>query len=203
MKLGCGCGPIALATGLLFGLMPAWQSARPALAPTLKNEAGAVAGGSSVRLRKALVIAQVALSLLLLIGAGLFIRSLHNLVTINPGFDITHLISFSVNPKMNGYEGVRSKQFAKALLEQVQRMPGVTAAGFAGISLLEGGSWNSGMTIEGGSAKPGERVVTHNNPISPGYFTAMGMKIVAGRDFGCSPIRSTLLPRFPGHQTRE
>ena len=97
---------VSLATGVLFGLIPALQSARPALAPTLKNEAGAVAGGSSDRLRKALVISQVALSLLLLIGAGLFIRSLRNLMAVNSGYETTHLISFNVDPRMNGYEGV-------------------------------------------------------------------------------------------------
>jgi predicted permease len=187
---------ISLATGLLFGLMPALQSARPALAPTLKNEAGAVVGGSSVRLRKALVISQVALSLLLLIGAGLFIRSLHNLMAVRPGFDTTHLIEFGVSPRMNGYEGVRSKQFAKRLLEQVQRTPGVTGAGFTGIGLLEGGSWNSRMTIEGHTAKPDERVITHNNPMSPGYFDALGMKIVAGRDF--DERDEVLTPVAPG-----
>jgi predicted permease len=174
---------VSLATGLLFGLMPALQSARPALAPTLKNEASAVVGGSSVRLRKALVIAQVALSLLLLIGAGLFIRSLRNLMAIDTGFDPSHLISFSVDPKMSGYEGARSKQFARALLAGIQRLPEVGAAGFGSASLLEGGSWNTRMTIEGGAAQPGTRVVTHNNLISPGYFRTMGMTIVAGRDF--------------------
>jgi predicted permease len=174
---------VSLATGLLFGLMPALQSARPALAPALKNEAGSVAGGSSDRLRKALVISQVALSLLLLIGAGLFIRSLRNLMAVNAGYDTTHLISFSVDPRMNGYEGVRSKQFAKTMLERIERLPGVSSAGFTGVGLLTGGSWNSTMTIEGGSARPADRVVTHNNPISPGYFTTMGMKVVTGRDF--------------------
>ena len=187
---------ISLATGLLFGLIPAIQSARAALAPTLKNEAGAVAGGSSARLRKALVISQVALSLLLLIGAGLFIRSLHNLMAVSSGFETTHLIEFSVSPKMNGYEGVRSKQFAKTLLEQVQRTPGVTGAGFTGVGLLQGGSWNSSMTIAGHTAKPDERVVTHNNPMSPGYFDAMGMKIVAGRDF--DERDEVLTPVAPG-----
>jgi predicted permease len=187
---------ISLATGLLFGLMPALQSARPALAPTLKNEAGAVVGGSSMRMRKVLVISQVALSLLLLIGAGLFIRSLHNLMAVTPGFDTTHLIEFSVSPKMNGYEGVRSKQFAKTLLEHVQRTPGVTGAAFTGIGLLQGGSWNSRMTIEGHTAKPDERVVTHNNPISLGYFSTMGMKIVAGRDFDARD--EILAPVAPG-----
>jgi predicted permease len=174
---------ISLTTGLVFGLIPALQSTRPALAPTLKNEAGAVVGGSAVRVRKALVVSQVALSLLLLIGAGLFIRSLHNLMSVSSGYEVTHLIEFSVNPTMNGYEGVRSKQFAKTLLEQVQRTPGVKGAGFSGVGLLQGGSWNSRITIEGYIAKPDERVLTHNHLISPGYFSTMGMKIVAGRDF--------------------
>jgi predicted permease len=174
---------ISLVTALLFGLMPARQATRPALAPTLKNEASAVVAGSSALLRKALVISQVALSHLLLVGAGLFIRSLHNLLTVNTGYDTTHLISFTVDPGLNGYEGVRSKQFAKGLLDEIQRTPGVTAAGFSGVGLLIGGSWNSRITIEGRPAKAGERVLTHNNPISQGYFTAMGMKILAGRDF--------------------
>jgi predicted permease len=174
---------ISLITALLFGLMPARHATRPELAPTLKNEASAVVGGSSTLLRKALVISQVALSLLLLVGAGLFIRSLHNLLTVNTGYDTTHLISFTVDPSLNGYEGVRSKQFAKGLLDEIQRTPGVAAAGFSGVALLAGGSWNSRMTIEGRPAKADERVVTHNNPISHGYFTAMGMKILAGRDF--------------------
>ena len=186
---------VSLGTGLLFGLMPAMQSARPALAPTLKNEAGAVAGGSSVRVRKALVISQFALSLLLLIGAGLFIRSLRNLMMVNPGYDTTHLISFSVDPRMNGYEGPRSKQFAKTMVERIQRLPGVSGAGFSGVSLLTGGSWNSSMTIEGGSTRPGERVVTHNNPISSGYFATMGMKIVAGRDFDARDEKMEAVPR--------
>ena len=181
---------VSLATGVLFGVLPALQSARPALAPTLKNEAGAVAGGSSVRLRKALVVSQIALSLLLLIGAGLFVRTLSNLMAVNAGFDTSHLISFSIDPNMNGYEGARARQFAKALLEEIQRVPGVTAAGLSGANLLGGGSWNTGMTIEGGPLKSGDRVTTHNNPISPGYFSTMGMKIMAGRDFDARDERT-------------
>jgi predicted permease len=173
---------VSIATGVAFGFIPALQSARPGLAPTLKNEGGSVVGGSSGRLRRVLVVAQVALSLLLLIGAGLFIRSLHNLMTVHSGYDTTHLISFSVNPERNGYEGVRSKQFGKSLLERVRVLPGVTNAGFASNDLFRGGSWNSGITIEGLPSQD-KRVVTHNNRISAGYFHAMGMKIVAGRDF--------------------
>jgi predicted permease len=170
-------------TGLMFGLMPALKSTRPELAPTLKNETGTVLGGGHGGVRKALVVSQVALSLLLLIGAGLFIRSLRNLMTVNPGFETTNLIVFGVDPALNGYQGVRSKQFAKTLLERIQSTPGVTAAAFGSNWLLTGGSWNSNMTIEGRAYSPTNRVISHNNAVSPGYFETMGIGFVAGRDF--------------------
>src|SRR5262249_22700874 len=99
---------LAIATGVVFGLVPALQATPPQLAPTLKNEAAAVAGGTAqFRLRKALVVAQVALSLLLLIGAGLFTRSLSNLRALDPGFAPERLLTFGVNPALSGYDGPR------------------------------------------------------------------------------------------------
>lgn len=97
---------VALATGLLFGLVPALQATNPDVAPTLKDQAGSVAGTghARARLRKALVIGQVTLSLLLLIGAGLFLRSLRNLRDAGPGFPAGNLIAFHVDPSLNGYE---------------------------------------------------------------------------------------------------
>ncbi len=94
---------VSLLTGVIFGLVPALQSTRPQLAQTLKDQVGSIAGGSSVGLRKALVAAQVTLSLLLLIGAGLFIRSLKNLKDLDPGFQTTNLVEFATDPAMNGY----------------------------------------------------------------------------------------------------
>jgi len=94
---------VSLLTGILFGLVPALQSTRPQLAGTLKEQAGSIAGRKSAGVRKALVVAQVALSLLLLIGAGLFIRSLRNLKYLDPGFQTGNLIAFEINPTMNGY----------------------------------------------------------------------------------------------------
>ncbi len=93
---------VSLLTGLLFGLVPALQSTRPQLAATLKDQAGGADGRRSVLLRKGLVVAQVALSLLLLIGAGLFLQSLQNLKELNPGFDTTNLVSFAVDPTLTG-----------------------------------------------------------------------------------------------------
>jgi predicted permease len=174
---------IAIATGLLFGLIPALRSTQPELAPTLKNEAGSVLGGAQAGVRKALVVSQVALSLLLLIGAGLFVRSLHNLMTVNPGIEVSRLIEFNVEPSVIGYQDERGAAFAKTILQRVRAVPAVTAAGLGSNPLFEGGSWNSWYTLEGYTPKENERVVAHNNRVSPGYFETLGMRLVAGRDF--------------------
>jgi predicted permease len=174
---------VSVATGVLFGLAPAWQTTRTDVTPALKSEAGAVLGGGYARLRKGLVVAQVMLSLLLLVGAGLFLRSLQNLLAIDPGFDSNRLLAFSVDLVPHGYKPAESKLFAQRLLERVRATPGVAGAGFASHALLEGGSWNSAITIEGRAYDPNQVVVTHNNLISPGYFDAMGIRILAGRDF--------------------
>jgi predicted permease len=175
---------ISIATGLLFGLIPALRSTQPELAPTLKNEAGSVLGGAQAGVRKALVVSQVALSLLLLIGAGLFVRSLHNLMTVNTGIEVSRLIEFYIEPSVIGYEDERGAAFAKAILARVRGVPGVMAAGLGSNALFEGGSWNSTYTLEGYTPKGNERVVAHNNTVSPGYFATLGMRLVAGRDFG-------------------
>jgi putative ABC transport system permease protein len=99
---------LSLATGAAFGLVPALRSTRPSLAPTLKDQVGAVTGAASgVRLRKALVVAQVTISILLLIGAGLFIRSLRNLRLLDLGLRTDNLIAFNVSPTLSGYTPAR------------------------------------------------------------------------------------------------
>jgi predicted permease len=173
---------VSAVTGVLFGLAPAWQSATPAISPILQNEAPS-AGGGRGRLRRVLIVSQVALSLVLLIGAGLFVRTLHNLVTLDAGLDTEHILSFAVDPGENGYDAIRARQFLKTLVARLQASPGVIAAGVATHSLLEGGSWNTAMTIENRPADSGRRRVTLNNMITPGYFDAMGMHLVSGRAF--------------------
>jgi predicted permease len=184
---------VSAVTGVLFGLAPAWQSAAPAISPTLQSEAPSAGGGRS-RLRRLLVVSQVALSLVLLIGAGLFIRTLHNLVTADAGFDTAHILSFTVDPGENGYNGVRTKQFMKSMAERLQASPGVIAAGVASHGLLEGGSWNSAITIEGRPLDSGRPRLTLNNMISPGYFNAMSMRLVSGRAFDDRDERITPAP---------
>lgn len=174
---------VSVLVGVLFGLAPAWQSTRLDVGPVLKAESAGVLGGGYVYLRKGLVVTQVALSLLLLVGAGLFLRSLQNLLAVDAGFETTRLLSFGVAPGSHGYEPAQTKTFAKTLLERVRAAPGVGGAGFVSSRLLEGGSWNSNITIEGRAYDPADRVLTYNNLVSPGYFDAMGIRLITGRDF--------------------
>jgi putative ABC transport system permease protein len=195
---------LSLITGLLFGLVPALRSTRPSLAPTLKDQAGAIHGGSGgVRLRKALVVAQVTISVLLLVGAGLFIRSLRNLRTLDLGLKTDNLIAFNSGTALNGYTPVRSKQFLKQLLDRVTALPGVTSTAFAQIGILEGNEWDSSMSVEGYEPKPGENMNPFCNAVSPSYFRTMQIPLVAGRDFDDRDARyvdakpdPTALPSF-------
>jgi predicted permease len=173
---------LAVATGVLFGIAPALQSTRPQVAPTLKDQATNVMGGSG-RLRKGLVASQIAVSLLLLIGAALFIRTLNNLLSVDIGFATNRLLSFSIDPSLNRYEPERTRQFARTLLERLNQLPGVEGSGIAGIRLLEGNQWSTTMSVEGSRAQGPDNNLQHANSVSPGYFKTMGIPILAGRDF--------------------
>jgi predicted permease len=175
---------VAMTAGVLFGLLPALQSTKPSLAPVLKDQAGAVTGGgTAVRLRKLLVVTQVTLSLLLLIGAGLFIRTLRELRTLKPGFSTENLVAFAVDPSLNGYNVERSKLFYGQLIEALETTPGVKSVGLASVPILFGWEWDSTITVEGYEAQPGENMNPFFNSISPGYFETLGIPVLTGRDF--------------------
>jgi putative ABC transport system permease protein len=180
---------VALAASVAFGLAPAVQATRPALAATLKEQSGSVAGGGPARLRKGLVIVQVAMSLLLLVGAGLFVRSLRNLLEQQPGFKPANVITFTVDPSLNSYSPDQIKRFAATLIERIGTLPSVTNASIAGIAILDGGSWNSTMTVEGYTAKANEPLITFNNTVMPGYFATLGIPLLRGRDFTAQDAR--------------
>ena len=175
---------LALATGILFGLAPALQSTRPDIAPTLKDQAGNVMGNTAqVVFRKTLVAAQVALSLLLLIGAGLFIRSLDNLKLLNPGFKTSNLVQFSLNPRLVGFDFARTHLLYQQLEERLRSLPGVSGSGMANNGVLTDNEWDNSITIEGYAAKPGEDLDPHMNQVTPGYFEVLGIHVLAGRGF--------------------
>ncbi|MBZ5676506.1 MAG: ABC transporter permease [Acidobacteriia bacterium] len=174
---------LTVGTGLLFGLFPALRTTKPNIAPTLKDQAGAVVGGGNVKLRKILVASQVMLSLLLLVGAGLFVKSLSNLKNLGPGFPVERLIAFNINPPLIGYDKPRTVQFYQSLTENLRVIPGVQSVGLAAMRILRNNESDSWMTIEGYTPKPGDRPDAYMNWIGPGYFAALGVPIVAGRDF--------------------
>ena len=174
---------VSVATAVIFGLAPALQAARPKIAAVLKDQAGAVAGGGQARWRKMLVVAQVSLSLLLLIGAGLFGQSLHNLKSVNPGFDVNNLLSFQVDPTLNGYTPERAKLFYRQLQDSLAALPSAGSAALCVVPPLSFDEWDSTVTVEGYVAKPGEDMSPRVNHISPGYFATLKIPLYRGRDF--------------------
>lgn len=181
---------VAVATGLIFGLVPALRTTRPDISGTLKDQAGAVVGGGHGRLRKTLVVAQVSLSLLLLIGAGLFLRTLNNLSSLGPGFPAERLVGFNIDPSLSGYTAERAIIFFQQLTENLRTIPGVQSVGLAGVRILENNEWDSSMTVEGyNPAKAEDRAEPYMNLISPNYFTTLGVPIVLGRDFTANDNR--------------
>jgi predicted permease len=177
-------GAVALVTGIIFGFVPALQSTKPDVAPTLKDTVGGiVGGGSGVRFRKALVAAQVTLSLMLLVGAGLFIRSLRNLRDLGPGFPIDNLVEFQIDPSLNGYDAARAKVFYQQLTDSISAIPGVRTVGIAAQRILDDNEWDNWVTIEGYRPKATETPDPYMNSVGPGYFATLSVPILAGRDF--------------------
>ncbi len=176
---------VTVLTGIFFGLVPALQTTKPNISGTLKDQAGAVVGGGGHhRLRKTLVIAQVTLSLLLLVAAGLFVRSLANLRNLGPGFSPERLVAFNIDPSLNGYSSERLKVFYPQLSETLQTIPGVQSVGLASVRILEDNEWDSGMSVEGFTpSTPDQDAQPFMNTIGPNYFATLGVPIVAGRDF--------------------
>ena len=178
---------ISLATGLVFGLAPAWHSSNPDVVPILKGDLAARERGRGrwFSLRPALVVVQVALSLAVLVCGGLFIKSFRKAQTMDPGFATKEALIVSLNPELVGYDTERSRNFFRQVIDRAQTVPGVEAAATTRLMPL-GDSSNSngpilkeGETLERGSA--GRTIMT--NVVSAGFFRAMQIPFVEGRDF--------------------
>jgi predicted permease len=176
---------VALASGLFFGLIPALQGTRLDPWITLKDVVSSVTGGgSSAKLRKALVVAQVALSFLLLIGAGLFARTLINLKNTHTGLQgIENIVTFEVDPAAIGYTVPHIRSFYEDVLRDIRATPGVTSAAYATVPLLHGYAWVWPTAVEDYQAKDGEDMGAFGNVISPEYWKTMGIPLLQGRDF--------------------
>jgi predicted permease len=171
-------------TGIVFGLVPAIRASRSDPWTTLKDTVGSIAGtGGSLFLRKGLVTAQVALSFLLLFGAGLFVRSLQNLKTADTGVALDNLVTFQLAPQLNGYDGPRTTHLYQELLDRLRASAGVRSAALAVVPILSGSEWDNRTAVEGHKAADGEDMQAFMNAFSPGYFATMQIPILEGRDF--------------------
>lgn len=174
---------LSLATAVLFGLTPALQIAKPDVIRNLRNESRPVAGGGNVALRKGMVAAQISLSLLLLIGAGLFARSLYNLLQSSPGMQTENVLQFSVDPSLAGYSDQKARQLFRELRQELSAMPGaVSVSGAANPVLADDESIRS-TQAEGFRPSEGEDVTPDVNQVLPDFFSTLGVPLVAGREF--------------------
>jgi predicted permease len=181
---------LTVATGIVFGMLPALRASRTDPWTTMKDTMGSIAGTrGSLILRKGLVTAQVALSFLLLFGAGLFVRSLQNLRTTDTGVTLQNLVTFQLSPALSGYDNQRAQIFYQQLLDRLRSAPGVRSASLASVPILAGNEWDSSMSVEGYTFKDGEDMQAFMNALSPGYFEAMKIPIVDGRDFRISDAK--------------
>ena len=174
---------VSLATGLIFGLAPALQASKPDVVPALKSDTPG-AGAHRSRTRSLFVIAQVSISLVLLIGAGLFVRSLQNAGTINPGFNSADVITIPFDLSTQGYDRERGQEFYRQLIERVQTVPGIRAVGMASTVPLAGANRQTGINIEGFEPPAGQRsFYIGTNTVDSRYFQTLEIPVVRGRAF--------------------
>jgi len=187
---------MALATGIGFGLAPALQATHVDLAASLKEGAGAIgggmgagaggggAGGRGGRLGRMLVAAQIGLSLVLLIGAGLFLGSLRNLMEVDTGVVTGNLVLVAINPLLLGYDDDHLTALYPRLVERLEAVPGVRSASLSDLRLLSGSSWDENVVLPGYTPRPDEDMDVEQRVVTPRYFETLGLPLVAGRAFG-------------------
>jgi predicted permease len=207
---------IALATAVVFGLAPALHSTRLDLASSLKEGGRALAAsalrggggwgrGRRLPLGRVLVAAQIGLAMLLLVGAGLFVRSLRNLIGVDAGFERDRVVLASVSPRLLGYDKPRLVALYQRLVERLERVPGVRSASLSAYSLLGDSASQSSVVLPGYTPRRGEEMWAMHNVVTPGYFETVGMPLVRGRGFtrqdrldapGVALVNETFVRRF-------
>jgi predicted permease len=171
---------ISLVAGFLAGSAPALQAGRKSLDSSLRERGGTPSGG--LALRRAIVTAQIAFTLVLVIAAGLFVRTLSGLLIKGPGFDTSSLISFGIKPALNGYSGAEENRLIRRITEGLRDSSSIQASAIAHDQLLLGGTWSNSLTIQARERYITDREV-QMNAVTPGFFATLGARIVAGRDF--------------------
>jgi predicted permease len=201
---------LSVVTGLLFGLLPAIKATRLNLEATLREQGSSVSSGlGQVRFRKGLVLSQVVLTTVLLVGAGLFARSLNNLKQLDLGLRADHLVTFSLAPELNGYSPQRTTALFDQLHQNIASQAGVDAISESVIAAFTDSNSSANVTVDGYQAQEDEEMNVGQNFVGPDYFSTMGIPLVSGREFGASDtanspkvavINEAMVRRFFGNR---
>ena len=174
----------AVVTGIAFGLFPALHSTKPDLVTTIKNQAGQPGGAKAARrFRTTLATVQIAMSMALLVPAGLFAKSLMNVSRVELGIKSDHLVVFSIAPELISYSTERTRALFERVEDELTSTPGVTGVVAAIVPLIAGDNWNNSMAVEGFQAGPDTNTSASFNGVGPGFFKTIGIPLVAGREF--------------------
>lgn len=173
---------VALLTGILFGLGPAWRSSRLDPATVLQQGSRTAAGGAG-RLGKVLIITQVALSLVLLLGAGLLVRTFQGLRALDLGFDKHNLLEIILNARPGGYKNLDMNTYHRQLIERISSLPGVSSASLADISIPASGLWQEKVSVTSEDPNTGFQVMANAVTIWPNFFKTLGIRLMGGHDF--------------------
>jgi predicted permease len=175
---------LAIATGLVFGMFPAWHSTRSELVTTIRSNAGQISGArSAARFRASLVTVQIALAMALLIAAGLFTKSLVNVTRVDLGVRIDSVVTFGLTPERSGYDSARALQVYGQVEEALAALPGVNAVSSSLVPLVAGSNWGTDIYVQGFPAGPDVDNNSRFNEIGTGYFATLGVSLLAGREF--------------------
>jgi predicted permease len=177
---------VSVLTALGFGLFPALRAPRTEVISALKEQPGS----GTPRVRRLLVAGQVFLSTILLLAAGLFLRSLVNLRNIDPGFQTSHVLTFSLPADLNGYRKQRAVQYYRQVTEQIRAIPGVAFVALGSLRVVNGEWWGAPIGIDGYPERPGEDMLQAFDLVTPDYFATLGIQLVEGRYFLPSDARS-------------
>lgn len=175
---------LTTATGFAFGLFPALHSTRPDLLSALKGQTGQPSGARAAsRFRTSLATLQIALSMTLLVTAGLFTRSLYNVARVDLGLNADNVVTFGISPNLNGYTAPQSRALFGRIEEELTAIPGVTSVSASMVPLLASDNWSDYVRVQGFEAGPDANNVSYYNAIGPGYFRTLGVALIAGREF--------------------
>jgi predicted permease len=184
---------LSIATGLLFGMFPALHSTRPDLVTTIRAGAGQISGQRAAsRFRSSLVTAQIALSMALLVSAGLFIRSLMNVSRVDMGIDVDNVVTFAISPELDGYTPARSRQLFERVETELAALPGVTGVTASLVPILSGSNWGTSVRVEGFPGGPDVDDGARYNEVGPGYFRTLGVPLLSGREFAASDAEGSV-----------